>query len=433
MEEELIIKALGKALAWRKPAPGLIVHSDRGGQYVGNQFRKLLDQHDYLQSMSRADDAYDNAFAESFFSRFKTELLQDGTFMNLEDARTEIFEFIEMYYNSIQDQGAGTAVVNAPGTYTVTARGANGCSNTASAIVSEDKAAPTPSITASATTLSAGQSVTLSAGGATSYAWSTGETGPTITLVPPTGTTVYSLTATSTNGCSATASISIVVSNTPPATVVRGPARLCVKSSPPAKGMVTLPLTMTVVGGSASYSYRWSYKAPSSVNYKFIAPAGTSIGKASFVPLAVVPSLSLTGTRGNLNGLQGYLIQLTVLQGNQVVGRAQTLLDGSCPLRVPGARVGLPEEASAKEGMQVQLYPNPVRDLLQVELRGLSGPVKVILYDLKGQLHNDWTVEPVRGAVRLQADVSALSQGVYLLQVEAPEGVLHRQKVLKLR
>ena len=82
-----------------KAAAGLIVHSDRGGHYVGNRFRKLLKKHHCLQSMSRADDPYDNAFAESFFSRFKTELLEGGTFLSLEDARTEIFEFIEMYYN----------------------------------------------------------------------------------------------------------------------------------------------------------------------------------------------------------------------------------------------------------------------------------------------------------------------------------------------
>jgi transposase InsO family protein len=102
MEEELIIQALLKGLQWREPAAGLIVHSDRGGQYVGNQFRALLDKYHCLQSMSRADDAYDNAFAESFFSRFKTELLEDGAFLSLEDARTEIFEFIEMYYNPIR-------------------------------------------------------------------------------------------------------------------------------------------------------------------------------------------------------------------------------------------------------------------------------------------------------------------------------------------
>jgi len=56
--------------------------------------------------MSRADDPNDNAFAESFFSRFKTELLEDGAFLSLEDARTEIFEFIEMYYNPIRRHSA---------------------------------------------------------------------------------------------------------------------------------------------------------------------------------------------------------------------------------------------------------------------------------------------------------------------------------------
>jgi len=52
---------------------------------------KLLAQHHCLPSMSRADDPYDNAFAESFFSRFKAGLLEDGAFISIEDARTEIF------------------------------------------------------------------------------------------------------------------------------------------------------------------------------------------------------------------------------------------------------------------------------------------------------------------------------------------------------
>ena len=52
--------------------------------------------------MSRADNPYDNAFMESCFSRFKAELLQDGIFETIEDARTEIFEYIEMYYNTIR-------------------------------------------------------------------------------------------------------------------------------------------------------------------------------------------------------------------------------------------------------------------------------------------------------------------------------------------
>jgi putative transposase len=100
MQEELILTAFKRALAGRVVPKGMIVHSDRGGQYAGSTFRKLLHSREILQSMSRADNAYDNAFMESCFSRFKAELLEGGAFDNREDARTEIFEFIEMYYNS---------------------------------------------------------------------------------------------------------------------------------------------------------------------------------------------------------------------------------------------------------------------------------------------------------------------------------------------
>lgn len=100
MQESLITTAFKKALYSRKPPKGLIAHSDRGGQYASTNFRKLIDDHRLLQSMSRADNPYDNAFMESCFSRFKAELLQDGTFETIEDAHTEIFEYLEMYYNT---------------------------------------------------------------------------------------------------------------------------------------------------------------------------------------------------------------------------------------------------------------------------------------------------------------------------------------------
>ena len=100
MREELVIAALNKALGNRTTKPGLLVHSDRGGQYAGGEFRKLLVKRKMEQSMSRADDPYDNAAMESFFSRLKAELLEGGAFEDLEDARTEIFEYIEMYYNT---------------------------------------------------------------------------------------------------------------------------------------------------------------------------------------------------------------------------------------------------------------------------------------------------------------------------------------------
>lgn len=104
MGETLIISALEKALFKRNPAPGLILHSDRGGQYVSDRLRKIIKP--YRQSMSRKSDSYDNAFAESLFSRFKAELLQGGSFLSLEDARTEIFEYIEMYYNPVRRHSA---------------------------------------------------------------------------------------------------------------------------------------------------------------------------------------------------------------------------------------------------------------------------------------------------------------------------------------
>jgi transposase InsO family protein len=99
MREELVVISLKKALHTRRIQPGLIVHSDRGGQYAGREFRKGLVKQKINQSMSRADNPYDNAFMESYFSRFKAELLEEGMFDSLEDAHTEIFEYIEMYYN----------------------------------------------------------------------------------------------------------------------------------------------------------------------------------------------------------------------------------------------------------------------------------------------------------------------------------------------
>lgn len=100
MKEALVIASFKKACASTSVRAGLIVHSDRGGQYAGGDFRKLLEKRKVDQSMSRADNPYDNAFMESCFSRFKAELLEDGIFQNIEDAQTEIFEYIEMYYNS---------------------------------------------------------------------------------------------------------------------------------------------------------------------------------------------------------------------------------------------------------------------------------------------------------------------------------------------
>jgi putative transposase len=102
MTAELVIKALRQAILRERLPAGLIVHSDRGGQYVDMEFRRLLKQHGFEQSMSRSDETYDNVYAESLFSRYKAELLEGGAFAHVEEARSESFNFIEGYYNRIR-------------------------------------------------------------------------------------------------------------------------------------------------------------------------------------------------------------------------------------------------------------------------------------------------------------------------------------------
>jgi putative transposase len=99
MPEELVRTALQRAILLRKPAKGLIVHSDRGGQYCAVNVRKMLTTNDLLASMSRAGDCYDNAQAESLWSRLKTELLEEGqAFDDLAHAQQEIATYFD-YYN----------------------------------------------------------------------------------------------------------------------------------------------------------------------------------------------------------------------------------------------------------------------------------------------------------------------------------------------
>lgn len=106
LSAELVISSFEKALQRRKPPPGLIVHSDGGGQYMDTDFRKLLITNKCRQSMTRVDNHYDNAFAESLFSRFKAELLRNGVFLDLDNAQTATFEYIEAYYNTIRRHSA---------------------------------------------------------------------------------------------------------------------------------------------------------------------------------------------------------------------------------------------------------------------------------------------------------------------------------------
>jgi len=102
MLESLVREPLEKALLKRrvKVESGLIIHSDRGGQYLSNNMKKLVETFTLKQSMSRADDPYDNAWAESLWSRLKAELdMPKGGYESLEKLKSVLFEYIDGYYN----------------------------------------------------------------------------------------------------------------------------------------------------------------------------------------------------------------------------------------------------------------------------------------------------------------------------------------------
>lgn len=99
MRVDLVKDALNMALVRRKPARGLLHHSDRGVQYACGDYQQRLKQHGLDCSMSRTGNCYDNAAMESFWSTLKTELVYHSKFATREAARNAIFEFIEVFYN----------------------------------------------------------------------------------------------------------------------------------------------------------------------------------------------------------------------------------------------------------------------------------------------------------------------------------------------
>ena len=99
LEAELALRALQMALARRRPAPGLIHHSDRGVQYACAEYQALLAAHNLQASMSRKGNCWDNAVAESFFATLELELIRRHDWRTQQEARRAIFEYIETWYN----------------------------------------------------------------------------------------------------------------------------------------------------------------------------------------------------------------------------------------------------------------------------------------------------------------------------------------------
>jgi transposase InsO family protein len=100
INRKLVMSALLMAIWRRRPAPGVMFHSDRGSQYCSHDFQKLLKTHKMTCSMSRKGDCWDNAVAERFFASLKTERIFPKNYRTREEARRDIIDYIEMFYNS---------------------------------------------------------------------------------------------------------------------------------------------------------------------------------------------------------------------------------------------------------------------------------------------------------------------------------------------
>lgn len=98
-DQALASDALAMAITHRRPAPGIVHHSDQGTQYTSRLYREQMDKTGFVVSMSRKGMPYDNAVMESFFSSLKHELTHHERFIDRNTARSQIFHYIEVFYN----------------------------------------------------------------------------------------------------------------------------------------------------------------------------------------------------------------------------------------------------------------------------------------------------------------------------------------------
>lgn len=100
MPASLVCQALQMAISQRRPAAGLIVHSDRGSQYASDQYQALLAKHGFVCSMSRKGNCWDNAVAERFFLNLKMERVWQRNYANQDEAKKDIADYIVSFYNT---------------------------------------------------------------------------------------------------------------------------------------------------------------------------------------------------------------------------------------------------------------------------------------------------------------------------------------------
>ena len=99
MKTDIVLDALLMAIWRRKPKQPVIIHSDQGSQFASDDFSRWCKDNRLIPSMSRRGNCYDNAVAESFFSSLKKEIIKKKIYATRQDAQSEIFQYIEVFYN----------------------------------------------------------------------------------------------------------------------------------------------------------------------------------------------------------------------------------------------------------------------------------------------------------------------------------------------
>jgi len=102
MTAQMVTDALMMAIWHRGRPKALMHHSDRGSQYTSEAFQRLMADHDITCSMSRSGNCWDNAAMESFFSSFKTERIRGQVYRTRDQARADVFDYIERFYNPMR-------------------------------------------------------------------------------------------------------------------------------------------------------------------------------------------------------------------------------------------------------------------------------------------------------------------------------------------
>ena len=110
MQADLVLQALLSAVWRRKPTPGLMLHSDQGSQFTGAEWQAFLKAHGIVCSMSRRGNCHDNAVAESFFQLLKRERIKRKIYLTRDAARSDVFDYIEMFYNPKRRHGSNGGV-----------------------------------------------------------------------------------------------------------------------------------------------------------------------------------------------------------------------------------------------------------------------------------------------------------------------------------